>query len=532
MSGDQKKSQHSGAAKNGKPAEPAAPPTAEELSEQVQVRYEKMRRIHARNENPYKNGANPSALASELHRSYDEKSKEELESAAIRCSVAGRIMGFRDFGKACFVRVKDRSGLIQLYVQKDKLGEESYVRFKELDLGDIVFSEGQLFKTKTGELSVVSEKVELLTKAVRPLPEKFHGIADVEIKYRQRYLDLIVSDETRDTFRKRSKIIEEIRRFFVAHDYMEVETPMMHPVLGGATARPFATHHNALDMKLYMRIAPELYLKRLVVGGFERVFEINRNFRNEGISIKHNPEFTMLEFYQSYATYEDLMDLTEKLFQHVADQVLGKRELVYQGTPINLDGKWKRLRVEDAIMEYSGFSAFAPREKLRDRQTLLDYGKSKHLPMNPKDTLGGLMMVIFDEEVEAKLVQPTFLTHYPLDVSPLSRKNEQDPFLVDRFEIFIYGREMGNAFSELNDPVDQRDRFMAQVASKDAGNEEACEMDEDYLTALEHGLPPTAGEGIGIDRMVMLFTDSASIRDVILFPLMRQHQDSKSRSGN
>jgi lysyl-tRNA synthetase class 2 len=492
--------------------------SAQDLSEQVRVRFEKMERIRARNENPYKNGFEPSALAADLHRSYDEKSKEELEGSAIKCSVAGRIMAIRDFGKASFVRLKDRTGVIQLFIQKDRLGE-AYPRFKEMDLGDIVYSEGTVFKTKTGELSVMSDTLELVSKSLRPLPEKFHGIADVEIKYRQRYLDLIMSDETKETFRKRSKIIEEIRRFFVDHDFIEVETPMMHPIAGGAAARPFTTHHNALDMQLYMRIAPELYLKRLVVGGMERVFEINRNFRNEGISIKHNPEFTMLEFYMSYATYEDLMDLSEKLFQRVADNVLGTRKLTYQGAEINLDGRWERISVEDSIIKHTDFGDKA---KLRDRAALLDYGKRKNLKMNPKDSTGGLIMVIFDELVEHKLVQPTFLTHYPLDVSPLSRKNDQDPFLVDRFELFICGREMGNAFSELNDPVDQKERFLSQVDAKNAGNDEACDMDEDYVTALEYGMPPTAGQGIGIDRMVMLFTDSASIRDVILFPLMRK----------
>lgn len=500
--------------------------TLQDLSEQVRIRYEKLGRIRDRNENPFKNGFCPSALAAELHRSYGEKSKEDLEKSAIRVSVAGRVMAIRDFGKASFVRVKDRSGLIQLFVQKARLGD-AYAQFKELDIGDIVFSEGTVFKTKTGELSVMSDQVALVTKSLRPLPEKFHGIADVEIKYRQRYLDLIMSDETKETFRKRSRIIEEVRRFFVDQDFMEVETPMMHPIAGGATARPFATHHNALDMELYMRIAPELYLKRLVVGGIERVFEINRNFRNEGISIKHNPEFTMLEFYMSYATYQDLMDLTEKLFQQVTDRVLGSRQLTYQGTQINLDGRWERISVEDAIIKYSEFK---DRSQLRDRATLLAYGKGKGLPMKPSDSTGGLMMVIFDEEVEAQLIQPTFVTHYPLDVSPLSRKNEQDPFLVDRFEMYIYGREMANAFSELNDPVDQKERFQSQVDAKNAGNEEACGMDEDYVTALEYGMPPAAGQGIGIDRMVMLFTDSASIRDVILFPLMRPHHHQNEKA--
>jgi lysyl-tRNA synthetase class 2 len=499
----------------------------EGLSEQARVRFEKMNRIRERNENPYKNGVTPSALARDLHRDYDEKTKEQLEADPVNVSVAGRVMAVRDFGKASFVRIKDRTGIIQLFVQKNSLGDEGYARFKELDLGDIVFSKGNLFKTKTNELSIHSEGVDLLTKSLLPMPEKFHGISDVEIKYRQRYLDLIMNDATKDTFRKRSRIVEEVRKFFVDHDFMEVETPMMHPIAGGATARPFITHHNTLDMELYLRIAPELYLKRLVVGGFDRVFEINRNFRNEGVSIKHNPEFTMLEFYQAYATYEDLMDLTEKLFQTVAERVLGTQKISYQGTEIELGGKWARISVEDAIFTHSGFkSMFSDRAKLRDRDSLLAYGKKNNVPMNPKETVGGLMMAIFDAEVEAKLIQPTFLTLYPLDVSPLSRKNEKDPFLVDRFELFIYGREMANAFSELNDPVDQRERFESQVDAKNAGNEEACGMDEDYIRALEYGLPPTAGQGIGIDRMVMLLTDSPSIRDVILFPLMRPEATS------
>lgn len=492
--------------------------TESDRSEQVRVRFEKLARIRDRKENPYKNGLSPEHLASELQRGWAEKTKEELEKLALPSSVAGRIMAIRDFGKASFVRIKDRSGFIQLFVQKDKLGPDSFARFKELDIGDIVLASGVLMKTKTGELSVSVDRLELVSKSLQPLPEKFHGLTDVEIKYRQRYVDLIMSDETRETFRKRSRIIEVVRRFLVEHDFMEVETPMMHPIAGGATARPFKTHHNTLDMQLFLRIAPELYLKRLVVGGFERVFEINRNFRNEGISIKHNPEFTMLEFYQAYATYEDLMTLTERLFQRIADEVVGSRKITYQGTEINLDSPWQRISVEDAIVKYT---EFRDRARLRDREALLQYGVHKRLPMNPKDTVGGLMMVIFDEEVESKLVQPTFVTQYPLDVSPLSRKSEKDPFLVDRFELYIYGREMANAFSELNDPIDQKERFLAQVAARNAGNEEATDMDEDYVTALEFGMPPAAGEGIGIDRLVMLFTDSPSIRDVILFPLMR-----------
>jgi lysyl-tRNA synthetase, class II len=487
-------------------------------SEQVRVRFEKLARIRDRKENPFKNGCYPTALAEELHCAHDAKTKEELEANSFRCSVAGRIMAIRDFGKAAFIRIKDRSGVIQLFVQKNKLGEDGYARYKELDIGDIVFSEGTAFKTKTNELSVNSDTLELVTKSLRPLPEKFHGIADVEIKYRQRYLDLIMSDEAKERFKRRSRIVEEIRRFFVDNEFIEVETPMMHPIAGGATARPFVTHHNALDMQLYMRIAPELYLKRLVVGGLERVFEINRNFRNEGISIKHNPEFTMLEFYQSYATFEDLMPLTEKLVQQVALKVLGVTKISYQGAEIELGGSWERISVEDAIMKYT---AFKDRAKLRDREALLEYGDAHGLPMDPKDSTGGLMMVVFDEQVESKLVQPTFVTHYPIDVSPLSRRNEKDPFLVDRFELYVYGREIANAFSELNDPLDQKLRFQAQVDQRNSGNEEACEMDEDYVMALEYGMPPTAGEGIGIDRLVMLLTDSPSIRDVILFPQMR-----------
>lgn len=493
-------------------------------SEQVQVRFDKLAQMRLNHEQPYKNGLSPDSLARDLHQKFAEKSKEELEALHVSCSVAGRIMAIRDFGKASFVRLKDRSGVIQLFVQKEKLGEARFQKFKEWDIGDILFAQGVVFKTKTGELSVNCDSLDLVTKSLRPLPEKFHGIADVEIKYRQRYLDLIMSDATRETFKKRSLLIEEIRRFFTAHEFMEVETPMMHPIAGGAAARPFVTHHNTLDMTLFMRIAPELYLKRLVVGGFERVFEINRNFRNEGISIKHNPEFTMLEFYQSYATYKDLMDLMERLFQTLAQKVCGSLTLNYQGTEIHLGGPWQRMSVEDAIVKYTDFK---DRTLLRNRDALLAYGKKKSLSMNPKDSTGGLMMVIFDEEVESQLIQPTFVTHYPLDVSPLSRKNDEDPFVVDRFEMYIYGREMANAFSELNDPIDQKERFEAQVSAKNAGNEEATDMDLDYVTALEYGMPPTAGAGIGIDRLTMLFTDSPSIRDVILFPLMRPvHQEA------
>jgi lysyl-tRNA synthetase class 2 len=496
--------------------------SSSEQSEQYLVRLEKMKRLRERGENPFSNGVTPSHLAQALVESYAQKTKEELEPLKIEVSIAGRVMAIRDFGKAGFLQIRDRSGRTQFYAAKDSLGEAGHLRYKELDVGDIVWGKGFVFKTKTGELAVHLNELKLLTKALRPLPEKFHGIADVEIKYRQRYLDLITSPETAETFKKRFRIINEIRSFFLERDYLEVETPMMHAIAGGAAARPFVTHHNTLDMELYLRIAPELYLKRLVVGGLERVFEINRNFRNEGVSIKHNPEFTMLEFYQTYATFEDLMDLTEELFQRLGDRVIGKRQLTYQGTEIELDGKWKRISVEASILELSQFKDAA---KIRDRSALMEYGKSKGYRMDPKSSTGALQMVIFDEEVESQLIQPTFITHYPADVSPLSRRNEQDPFLVDRFELFIYGREMGNAFSELNDPLDQRERFLSQVQEKNAGNAEATDHDEDYCVALEHAMPPTAGQGIGIDRLVMLYTDSASIRDVILFPQMR-HQAS------
>ncbi len=498
------------------PPEPGS--EIKDLNDQVLARLATLNKIVERNEIPYKNGYVPKNLAQDLHQKFDDFSKEDLTANPKPVSIAGRIMAIRSFGKAAFVKVSDRSGMIQLYVEKAALGDEKFERFKELDIGDILFSEGNLFKTKTNELSVHVSALVLLTKSLHPLPEKFHGLTDIETRYRKRYLDLIMNPFSKETFRKRSKIVSAIRKFFTERDFLEVETPMMHPIVGGANARPFVTHHNTLDMKLFLRIAPELYLKRLLVGGYDRVFEINRNFRNEGISIKHNPEFTMLEFYQAYATYEDLMPLTESLFQSVAMQVQGNTLLQYQGVSIELGGQWKKLKVEDGILEYSGFKDAA---KLRDRASLLEYGKKQGLKMNPKDSTGGLQMVIFDEEVEKHLIQPTFVTHYPLDVSPLSRKNEKDPYLVDRLELFIFGREMANAFSELNDPMDQKQRFQNQVDSKNAGNEEACDMDEDYVHALEYGMPPAAGQGIGIDRMVMIFTDAASIRDVILFPQLR-----------
>lgn len=506
------------------------------MSEQVEIRKEKVRKIRERGENPYRNGLTPKDLAQQLHAAFEEKSKESLEADKIRASLAGRMVANRDFGKAAFIRLQDRSGAIQVYAQKDTLGEEAFLKFRELDLGDILYVEGHLFKTKTGELSLWASRIDLLTKSLQPLPEKFHGIQDVELKYRQRYVDLIATPKTREVFQMRSKIVQAIRNFFLERDYLEVETPMMHSIPGGAAARPFKTHHNALDMELYLRIAPELYLKRLVVGGFDRVFEINRNFRNEGISVKHNPEFTMIEFYQAYATFLDLMKMTEDLFERICKDVLnGETKINYDGKEIQLKGPWTKLTYEDSILKYSQFKE---KSLIRNAKALEEYllknGDVLKVDLEKAKAVGwgALQALIFDAEVEHHLIQPTFITHYPSSISPLSRRNDEDLEIADRFEFFINGREMGNGFSELNDPEDQRSKFLEQSLAKARGDEEATDHDEDYCVALEYGLPPTAGEGIGIDRLTMLFTDSASIRDVILFPLMRhQHLPAGSDPG-
>jgi len=468
--------------------------------------------------NPYPNDFKPQNTTAEIIGTYG--AMERIEAGDAIFVLAGRIMARRSFGKAAFITIQDRKGRLQLYVRKDEIGEESFATFETFDIGDIIGVEGFPFRTKTGELSLHAKKIRLLVKSLHPLPEKFHGLTDVETRYRQRYVDLIVNPESREIFFKRSRIISLIRAFMVARDFLEVETPMMHRIPGGATARPFITHHNTLDMQLYLRIAPELYLKRLVVGGMERVFEINRNFRNEGISIRHNPEFTMMEFYQAYATYEDLMDFTEELFCHVTGEVRGTLDLTYQGMEISFQRPWRRLTVRDAILEYGDIDA----RKLDDRDLALVYARSIGLDLPDDIGYGKLLMEIFEEVAEHRLIQPTFITSYPTEVSPLSRKNDSDPDIVDRFELIIGGREIANAFSELNDPVDQKERFLSQVAEKAKGDEEAHYMDEDYIRALEYGLPPTAGEGIGIDRLVMLLTDSASIRDVILFPQLRKEK--------
>ena len=432
-------------------------------------------------------------------------------------AVAGRMMAVNRFGKASFVRFRDRTGQLQAYIRKDMVGNDTYALFKQLDLGDFIGLTGEMFQTKTGEWTVMVKTLRLLSKSYRPLPEKFHGLRDPEKRYRQRYLDLIMNAEVRDKFLTRSKIVNAVREFLKAMDFLEVETPMMQVIPGGADASPFKTYHNALDMDLYLRIAPELYLKRLVVGGFERVFEINRNFRNEGISTQHNPEFTMLEFYQTYADYQDLMDLTEKMIGYIAKQVNNTEQVVYQGNLINFSSPWRRLTMTQALEELGGINP----GMLKDKEALLALSAEKGIKVTKTRRLGKIITKVFDALVEPKLIQPTFITGYPVEVSPLSRKSDQFSDLTDRFELFIAGRELANGFSELNDPEDQRKRFLQQVADREAGDEETHFMDEDYLEALEYGMPPTAGEGIGIDRLVMLFTDSASIREVIFFPHMK-----------
>ncbi|MGZ8163169.1 MAG: lysine--tRNA ligase, partial [Methylobacter sp.] len=458
-------------------------------------------------------------VAGELLAEYGEKSKEDLEAEPVRVKLAGRIMTRRIMGKASFAHIQDMSGKIQLYVTRDALAEGFYNdHFKKWDIGDIVGAEGVLFKTQTGELSVKVDDIRLLTKALRPLPEKFHGVADQEIRYRQRYLDLIMSEQSRKTFLMRSRVVAYIRQFLIERQFLEVETPMMQAIPGGATARPFTTHHNALDMGLYLRIAPELYLKRLVVGGFERVFEINRNFRNEGLSSRHNPEFTMLEFYQAYAEYQDLMDLTEAMLRGLAEDVLGQTVIIYQGEQYDFGKPFDRLTVFDSILH---FNPALQSGDIDNRDAAARVAEKLGLPVKENYGLGKIQIEIFEKTVEHRLMNPTFITAYPVEVSPLARRNDDNPHVTDRFEFFVGGREIANGFTELNDAEDQAARFQKQVEEKEAGDDEAMHFDADYIIALEHGMPPTAGEGIGIDRLVMLFTDAPSIRDVLLFPHMR-----------
>ncbi len=499
-------------------ADDRKPPEAPRDENQVIAeRRAKLAALRARG-NPYPNDFERRHLAGDLARAYGERSREELESHPIRVAVAGRMMLKRVMGKASFATLQDMSGRLQIYVANDAVGAEVHDAFKHWDLGDIVGATGTLFKTRTGELTVHADGVRLLAKALRPLPEKFHGLADQEQKYRQRYLDLITSEDTRRTFATRSRLIQEIRAFMVARGFLEVETPMMQPIPGGAAARPFVTHHNALDMTLYLRIAPELYLKRLVVGGFEKVFEINRNFRNEGISTRHNPEFTMMEFYEAYRDHRYLMDFVEELLRSVAQSVLGTTQLPYGENVVDLGPPFARLTIVEAIRRHHPHFSAAD---LADRGLLVRELAKVGVAAKPDAAIGELQLALFEETTEQMLIQPTYIVDYPAVVSPLARRSDANPEITERFELYITGREMANGFSELNDPEDQAARFEEQARAKAAGDEEAMYYDADYVRALEYGLPPTAGCGIGIDRLAMLFTDSPSIRDVILFPHMR-----------
>jgi lysyl-tRNA synthetase class 2 len=488
-----------------------------DIDELIAQRREKLEKLR-KTEQAYPNDFRRDSLADELHQTHAESDKETLESAGIRVNVAGRMMTRRVMGKASFAHIQDMSGKIQLYVRKDDLPEGLYADFKQWDLGDIIGAEGQLMKTNKGELSVHVDNVRLLTKSLRPLPEKFHGLTDQETKYRQRYVDLIMNEDTRRTFAIRSSVVDFIRSYLKDDGFIEVETPMMHVIPGGAAARPFNTYHNTLDMDLFLRIAPELYLKRLVVGGIERVFEINRSFRNEGLSPRHNPEFTMLEFYQAYADYEDLMNLTEDLMRKLVIEVTGGTTITYQEDEYDLGQSFTRMTVKESILHFNSDINAADLESLESASAIAE---KLGIHLEESYGLGKVQIEIFEKTVESRLMAPTFITAYPTEVSPLARMNDDDPFVTDRFEFFVGGREIANGFSELNDPEDQAERFRKQVEDKEAGDAEAMHFDEDYITALEYGMPPTAGEGIGIDRLVMFLTDSPTIRDVILFPHMR-----------
>jgi len=488
-----------------------------EEGELLKKRMEKTASLKADGIGLYANDVRVRDTTASILSRFDGMDHDALARINESFTLAGRLMAVRNFGKAAFVDLQDRKGRIQGYINKNALGDNAFSLLKRLDIGDIIFIAGGIFKTKTGELTIEVDKLRLLSKAIRPLPEKWHGLTDVEVRYRQRYLDLIVNPKVKDVFYKRSRIIQLIRQFMEEREFLEVETPMMQPKAGGAMARPFKTHHNALGMDFYLRIAPELYLKRLITGGLERVYEINRNFRNEGISTFHNPEFTMMEFYQAYATYEDLMIMTEEMFTFIAREIFGSLNFQYQGTEIDLTPPWPRIPVREAIIRHG---KIAP-DILEDPLKAIACARKLGLPVRDSEPLGKVIMAIFDETVEKKLIQPHFVTHYPVLVSPLARRNTENHDVTDRFELFIYGKEIANAFSELNDPIDQRERFLMQRKEREAGDEEAHEMDEDYIKVLEYGMPPAAGEGVGIDRMVMLFTDCPSIRDVILFPHMR-----------
>jgi lysyl-tRNA synthetase class 2 len=501
--------------------EPTAPVTADD-NQLMAERREKLAAIRARaridGKPAFPNDFKPKDHASDLHHRHGQVPNEELEPQAVRVSIAGRLMLKRVMGKACFGTLQDGTGRMQVYVTQDSVGAEALADFKHWDLGDIVGCEGTLFRTKTGELSVRTSAIRLLTKSLRPLPDKFHGMADQEQKYRQRYVDLITDDAARARFVARSKAVSSIRNFMVEHGFLEVETPILHPIPGGANAKPFVTHHNALEREMFLRIAPELYLKRLLVGGFERVFEINRSFRNEGISVRHNPEFTMMEFYAAYWNHHDLMDFTEQVLRHAARQATGSATLTYAGRAVDLDKPFARLTVRDALVVHAGLT------EVEAGDAKLLHARLKALGEEPpaRWSLAELQFGLFEAAVEDKLWEPTFIVEYPVEVSPLARASDTDPSITERFELFITGREFGNGFSELNDAEDQAARFAAQASNKEAGDEEAMYYDADFIRALEVGMPPAGGCGIGIDRLVMLLTDSPSIRDVILFPALRR----------
>jgi len=483
----------------------------ENLNEILLVRRQKLKELQQSGKDPFK-----IVKYNVTHRSNEIIENFEAMDG-MRVSAAGRLMSKRGMGKASFCDIQDRGGKIQIYVRIDDLGAEAYEEFKKYDIGDIVGVEGVVFRTHKGEISIRAEKVTMLAKSLKPLPEKWHGLKDVDLRYRQRYLDLIMNPDVRKTFVLRSKIIKEIRRFLDERDFLEVDTPMLNTIQGGAAARPFITHHNALDMDLYLRIAPELYLKRLIVGGFEKVYEMGRMFRNEGISIKHNPEFTMMEVYEAYTDYKGMMELTEELISTVARNVLGTTKIVYQGQEIDLTTPWKRMTMRDAVLEYTGIDF----DSIKTDEEAREAARAKNINVEGKLTKGEVMNLVFEELVEEHLVQPTFIMDYPVEVSPLTKRKPDRPELTERFELFIYGREMANAYSELNDPIDQKERFLQQVRKREEGDEEASMMDDDFINALEYGMPPTGGLGIGVDRLIMLLTDSYSIRDILLFPTMK-----------
>jgi lysyl-tRNA synthetase class 2 len=485
-----------------------------------QHRFEKLQELKNLKVQPYVNYFKVSDDISEVEKKFSDIEPEKLLEEKNYVTIAGRIMTMRSFGKAAFVTIKDRTHKIQVYIKKGEITSDEYEVFKKTDVGDFIGITGYLFKTKTGELTICAEKYTLLTKALRDLPEKFHGLKDVEKRLRQRYVDLIVNEDVKEVFIKRSRIIREIRSFFNNMDFLEVETPMMHPIVGGATAKPFITHHNALDMELYLRIAPELYLKRLVIGGLERVFEINRNFRNEGLSAKHNPEFTMIEWYMAYADYNDLMDMTEELIKSISEKVIGTTKITFGEHEIDLGKKWERLTLEEAITKYSKITI----EELNDFDKAKSIAKKLGIEVEESWGIGKIIMEIFEAVAEDKLIQPTFIVDYPKEVSPLSKSKKDNPEITERFELFVAGFELANGFNELNDPIDQKERFEKQVKDRESGDEEAGMMDKDYIRALEYGLPPTAGEGLGIDRLVMLLTNSSTIREVILFPHMKPEE--------